>query len=128
MSTLTCPRCGSQKVVSTVGFHGFEGMLVGPTDVNMVGRYGIDAETGMLVEGQQIAGAPTWGLALYTGLGAFTGTENAIAPKTFESRCWRSRQIPPNLQLITTPTPNRQSAIDRILLRFFGDLQKFNVI
>jgi hypothetical protein len=108
-----------KSAIPGIDYREFDGMLVGPTDVNMVGRYVIDAETGILLEGQQIAADETWGLALYTGLGAFTGTENAIVPRTFDDLFWISWGCmglqPEEVLKLYKDYPYRQLPIEKVL-------------
>jgi hypothetical protein len=108
-----------QSAIPGIDYREFDGMLVGPTDVNMVGRYVVNAETGMLVEGQQITADETWGLALYTGLGAFTGTENALVPQSFDDMFWISWGCmglqPEEVLKLYKAYPYRQLPIGKVL-------------
>jgi hypothetical protein len=79
------------KPLLPLDLDGYNGTLAGgPTDINYAGRYVIDVEKALVVngDGDRVSGPQTWGLALYTAAGSFSAMWDQAAPRSIDDLYW----------------------------------------
>ncbi|MEM1370215.1 MAG: carotenoid oxygenase family protein [Cyanobacteria bacterium P01_H01_bin.15] len=97
----------------------FVGMLTASTDINYVARYEIDANSGEIIDEVMIGNERTWGMALYTVPGSYTGLDNCVFPQTYKDIFWVSwgvTELHMDFVLdLYKDYPHRRYSIDEVL-------------